>query len=1390
MRIIQPYLLISLYCAGIWRVSTASATLPEVKFERVSQVGIAGQYSGISLASQRSINQTIDVNSASLFRLISTYNGSGGDFQLVGSTSKGGTITALCQLPRNNNSKQYDIYVGGNFTSMASKSINNIARYDPDQQTFSSLLDGLDGPVSSLYCDSNTGSVYVGGSFTAPVNAASHNINVTSFGGSIAVWKDSTWQALPFKGFNGPVLTIAYNLDNNTFYFGGVFDATANGDYGATSSLQPINLQKALITSGNSGIMQGFNDPTVLICSGNADAQNNTWLMNDNIPGFWRAEFNQITITPTSIGIKNTAFEGRGTKTFRLLSVPDNAVLNLSYVDPSTNAANYCTDACPLTHDSNQYQMFNIVDPHPLNGIQIDIREWYGNGGGLHGIQLYQSEVVVKAAGDSGFPKCSNTPFSPTVTPVGPWTSQVLNGVWETVLVASIPTSQLSNSNVSVTLQPYVPQTGFYDVTYTSQSCLPIGCDKTIPIKVTLNYAPGLSISQIIPQDQTQTNISTIYSGTVVATTSSFAPSVVVSIPQSVTPPSGGVAVIAVDLVKFVKRNSSTPLSGLFQYNPSTNSAPTWGGFNNVLSQRANITTIAVYQKSLIVIGGSFTTTSYSNIVFYDGSNFISLANNGLNGPVNTITIINDNLLIGGAFNGTASQSDVTNLNNLAKYDIKNKRWLPIGVGVNGQVQTLSRVNTSSSKVFVSGQFNTVINPKEGNLTYGLPLWDDTLQDWSSAGYVEGTISSILPNVYPGGTNSTTYFGGNILDVQSLAALGGGLVTANPLKLSALPISPQSNGTIPQFSLNTGVFWNDSVIIVGGDFEMAENIQNVAIEQQNGSWTGLGSNLTINGTVNNLYIDNNILYIGGKFVITTDDKTMYGFALYDLNKKQLVEIQPPQLTENGNGNEVSVKVTRSRSQTILVAGTFDKAGSLDCQAICEWDLTLKQWNNVCINSELSGNVYWMDLDEQQEILVIGGDLKLNGTKSYLLKYEFGTNIWQPLGTNNSGQNLPGPVKAITIQSQTVIFISGVFASDNTTTYLRKWDGKKFIEIGNNKLNSNSTVNQLQIVPMQTTHNSNGILDDNFMLLVSGSLSLEDYGNVSTALFDGEVFYPYIYSSQTGGLPGNILSIFFSNNFDFNPRKFLAVPLVILVSISIALALTFLIVAIGRLIMEINRKKSSTNIPQNPRNSMLSTKSFTEINQALIASNMYNTADLRNSELKSSEKPLDELATAGVVSVAAAGGITQSQPGHDLSLEPENAQQIPPTSNVSEGERDSETSDMMPSTYMAEDTASGSIDATGGSSTGGGAFHEIFLNGGPEVYYAKYHFEARESAELGFEVGDKIHVIDKNDPIWWMGLLDNGTGRPRQGVFPSNYVTLDPPPYDHDEMLENQPPSQD
>lgn len=50
--------------------------------------------------------------------------------------------------------------------------------------------------------------------------------------------------------------------------------------------------------------------------------------------------------------------------------------------------------------------------------------------------------------------------------------------------------------------------------------------------------------------------------------------------------------------------------------------------------------------------------------------------------------------------------------------------------------------------------------------------------------------------------------------------------------------------------------------------------------------------------------------------------------------------------------------------------------------------------------------------------------------------------------------------------------------------------------------------------------------------------------------------------------------------------------------------------------------------------------------------------------------------------------------------------------------------------------------------------------------ALFDFVPQEDGELAFSRGDTIEVIEKDDPNWWKGKLND-----KEGLFPSNYVDV-------------------
>jgi hypothetical protein len=181
-------------------------------------IGFVGDFGGISLYRNEKQFETLD-NSTHLILDID------GTYQTLATFE--GVVTASC-------TSRNDIYFGGDFETVNNQSMHRITRYNVQSNTFSSLNQGLDGPVYALYCD--TESVYVGGNFTLPVNVTGN------YTGGVAEWSNDTWHYLPWHGFNGPIYTITKNQKTETILFGGKFDSTGDGMYFNSNTSQIIPL--------------------------------------------------------------------------------------------------------------------------------------------------------------------------------------------------------------------------------------------------------------------------------------------------------------------------------------------------------------------------------------------------------------------------------------------------------------------------------------------------------------------------------------------------------------------------------------------------------------------------------------------------------------------------------------------------------------------------------------------------------------------------------------------------------------------------------------------------------------------------------------------------------------------------------------------------------------------------------------------------------------------------------------------------------------------------------------------------------------------------------------------------------------------------------------------
>jgi len=168
-----------------------------------------------------------------------------------------------------------------------------------------------------------------------------------------------------------------------------------------------------------------------IIC---ADATNaKPWILADGVNGTWQTTFLDYSVNPVLIRISNSKLENHQTNQFSYViaekkggsfsssppfffyhhwltgskltlffiyiysirSLVDSTTYQLSYLDPDTNLTKTCSTNCSLSKNTDVlYQDFRITNISLTNGIAIDIHSWYGVGGGLASVKVFQSGTL------------------------------------------------------------------------------------------------------------------------------------------------------------------------------------------------------------------------------------------------------------------------------------------------------------------------------------------------------------------------------------------------------------------------------------------------------------------------------------------------------------------------------------------------------------------------------------------------------------------------------------------------------------------------------------------------------------------------------------------------------------------------------------------------------------------------------------------------------------------------------------------------------------------------------------------------------------------------------------------------------------------------------------
>lgn len=180
--------------------------------------------------------------------------------------------------------------------------------------------------------------------------------------------------------------------------------------------------------------------------------------------------------------------------------------------------------------------------------------------------------------------------------------------------------------------------------------------------------------------------------------------------------------------------------------------------------------------------------------------------------------------------------------------------------------------------------------------------------------------------------------------------------------------------------------------------------------------------------------------------------------------------------------------------------------------------------------------------------------------------------WSTLGPADA---LPGPATALATddQDEDRLFVAGVSSEESAQPFLMEWDGSSWTDLSRDTLQSGSEFSQIAFVPLSsnTKDGDKDVIEQDRMLMVSGDLDFSEYGRVSSALFDGSNWMPFLVSATSAGGTGIVAALFYSAEHFRLSTDHLSVGIVILISIAIALGVVFLVVLIGLLLALKNRK---------------------------------------------------------------------------------------------------------------------------------------------------------------------------------------------------------------------------
>ncbi|TIA86103.1 hypothetical protein E3P99_03789 [Wallemia hederae] len=1318
---------------------------PKIDYDSLGTVSILGSFAAVDDISNSS-KSTKSYDNSTYTILSRPSNAS--DWTSLGSTNPYSHVNSACKIN--------DLtFAGGDFGAIDGQQIANFGVHSEENGW--QALESVQGIINALYCDSSNSQVWVGGAFDAIGE---------DMGANIAIWNvlEQHWQPSAVYGLNGAV--NSFSRSDDQLFITGNFTSTFNQPDGnqypnaldrIVDALQPIPFADADITGSKGSDNPAYSDIKNLACVGG-----NSFDTPDGTSGVMYIEwFDSHDVA--GFRLANTVDEGHALTGFTITTIPDNQVIPLIYNDinsPETNTT--CQDECPIAlSQDREYNDYIIPGgSRRLSGFAINMIDWTGAGPGLRSVEVFGAGSDAHAI--SEFNELQEGCFSngnpSNVTTIGDWTA--VNPSSESsnrVLSAEV---QGDETIPSITFKPHVGQRGLYEIHISIPGCAGLkDCESRSALDVEMQLTErGHYINDTITDiDENDVSLP-IFRGMVDGSSTTFEPNITVR--PTETDEGKTVAVQKVTLHLLEVFPNEIAIGGL-AYNLTSGDTLNASADRELADQsyldRAlvsladaigiqfkegeqdlNYVKTIVNTDSDIFIGGKFvgfndTMNNITNIALFN-DRLHSLPGGGVNGNVNKLTVVDDQVYIAGNFTKAGS----VECQNIIKYDHRHRRFDKLGHGVDGEVYDMTYA-PELERLYLAGNFTNALFDETASVTVGgLVSWDLKENTWKNdngvvyAELVKGVAVEDKDLLVYGSVERVAQFSANgVAEISSdgLSAVSGTNVLGSTKTSSsstssrkrATPHLPSASSVAP--AINAGNYYKNSTslyTILGGNFTFNDGDSSAValIDQDNNMHALAGGDLS--GDVRAMMVVGDKLFLGGQFRAGNSTDV----AVYDLKKGAYVNI--------GNGLEGTTTdfAYNQIHNGAIISGDFSAvSGNQDCSSICEWDIGENHWKSL--GQGVKGFVSDVEVAGDDDRFAIAvGDFAINREDDliFIATYDYEDKVWARLGDGD----LPGVPTAVEADDKDIdnVFIAGRRTGSNET-YVYNYEGETFTDISDGMFEGTGRIHRLEFLPVEEEgdRDDDGFIENDRILYATGDITLRGVGRVSSAMYDGREWHPHLQTFNSDGSTGALASIMYSSDFSFTARDLLALGIIILISIALGLGVVLLLALIAILVSLWERRGESRPIL------------------------------LENDEKDENVRPSSLLENINQATTNIARGSAT------------NAQALAPTPIIKLNDEETEKG---PNEKITDNELSGADDSFDRSySTNASTSDQppqlppADLNNGVGYRcYARYDFAGDQQGELPLIVGQQVQVLNDSDQEWFFVRDPAST---QEGVVPSSYL---------------------